>query len=99
MFFKSSAKQNEWALGCVKSPEASWTIYHATWNLLLGGPIYFDNPCKIPRPSSSTAGNSAENTNSGNGLESETIFTKVKRKSEKEEEELGELDAKAKVSN
>ena len=39
------------------------------------------------RPSSSTAGNSVEDTNSGNGVESETIFTKVKRKDEKKEED------------
>ena len=51
------------------------------------------------RPSSSTTGNSVQDTNNGNanGLESETIFTKVKRKAEKEDEE-GEQEAKDGVS-
>ena len=48
------------------------------------------------RPSFSTAGNSVEDTNSGNGVESETIFTKVKRKDEKKEEEGKEEDEEAK---
>ena len=41
-----------------------------------------------------------EDTNSGtgNGLESETIFTKVKRKDEKEEEGKEDEEAKNKVS-